>query len=152
MDVRAGIDLRHRTALKAGGGSADQDLGSYYLPSNPDNFYREGDYRASTGRIGKEGGTDPGGYRCPEGYAAVGLQGRAGLAIDRGGLIRGKIGGLSRLAALPVLGGDGLRFMTGIGVRSGLWDGFDPGSPPSQAVTLESHRRLWTMVRFSASL
>ena len=44
----------------------------YYIPSQPDYLYREGDYRGSTGRIGNNTGSDGGEYYCPEGYAAVG--------------------------------------------------------------------------------
>jgi len=106
----------------------------YYVPSGSDMFYREGDYRGSTGRIGSENGEDLGGYYCPGGYAAVGLQGAAGLGIDRLGLVCGKIGTLSRVAALPILGGRGgnpfrdtcdptwsAGLLTGVRVRSGLW-------------------------------
>lgn len=106
----------------------------YYIPSNSDEFYREGDYRASTGRIGRDSGVDLGGYYCPEGYAAVGVQGASGLGVDRIGLICGKIGDLSRVVALPVLGGKGGNafkeicdrtyssgYLTGVRVRSGAW-------------------------------
>jgi hypothetical protein len=79
----------------------------YYNPSNSDNFYREGDYRASTGRIGADGGTDNSEYYCPEGYAVVGLQGASGLAVDRVGLVCGRIGNLSQMVALPIFGGNG---------------------------------------------
>jgi hypothetical protein len=105
----------------------------YYTPSNPDNVYREGDSRTSTGRIGSNGGTENVEY-CPEGHAAVGLQGASGLAIDRVGLICGKIGDLSKVVALPIFGGNGgnafndncastrsLGFLTGVRVRSGAW-------------------------------
>ena len=104
----------------------------YYIPSNSDNFYREGDYRASTGRAGGNGGTDSGDYYCPDGYAAVGLQGGSGLAIDRLGLVCGQIGDFSKLVALPIFGGNGgspfydncvstrsLGFLTGVRVRGG---------------------------------
>jgi hypothetical protein len=106
----------------------------YYIPSNSDNHYRVGDYRGSTGRIGGNGGTDNGEYYCPEGYAAVGLQGASGLAIDRVGLVCGQIGDLSKVVALPIFGGNGgnafydncagtrsLGFLTGVRVRSGAW-------------------------------
>jgi hypothetical protein len=106
----------------------------YYIPSNSDNFYREGDYRASTGRMGGNSGTDGGEYYCPDGYAAVGLQGGAGLAIDRLGLVCGQIGDLSKAVSLPIFGGNGgkafydncastnsLGFLTGVRVRSGAW-------------------------------
>jgi hypothetical protein len=106
----------------------------YYIPSNSDNFYREGDYRASTGRIGGNGGADNGEYYCPVGYAAVGLQGASGLAVDRVGLVCGQIGDLSKVVALPIFGGNGgnafydncgstrsLGFLTGVRVRSGAW-------------------------------
>ncbi len=106
----------------------------YYIPSTSDNFYREGDYRASTGRIGGSAGTDNGEYYCPEGYAAVGLQGASGLAVDRVGLVCGQIGDLSKVVALPIFGGNGgnafydncastrsLGFLTGVRVRSGAW-------------------------------
>jgi hypothetical protein len=106
----------------------------YYIPSNPDNRYRAGDYRGSTGRIGGNSGTDSGEYYCPDGYAAVGLQGGSGLAIDRVGLVCGKIGDFSRLTSLPIFGGNGgnafydncgsirsLGFLTGVRVRAGSW-------------------------------
>lgn len=106
----------------------------YYVPSSSDNFYREGDYRASSGRIGGNGGTDNGEYYCPDGYAAVGLQGASGLAIDRVGLVCGQIEDLSKAVSLPIFGGNGgnafydncastrsLGFMTGVRVRSGAW-------------------------------
>jgi hypothetical protein len=106
----------------------------YYIPSGSDASYREGDYRASTGRIGSDKAEDLGGYYCPGGYAAVGLQGAAGLGVDRLGLVCGKIGELSHVAFLPVLGGRGGNafrdtcdrtwssgFLTGVRVRSGLW-------------------------------
>jgi hypothetical protein len=106
----------------------------YYIPSNSDSFYREGDYRASTGRIGSNSGTDSGEYYCPAGYAAVGLQGASGLAVDRVGLVCGQIGNLSKAVALPIFGGNGgnafydncastrsLGFLTGVRVRSGAW-------------------------------
>ena len=106
----------------------------YYLPSNDDNYYRDGDYRASTGRIGSDNGDDLGGYYCPAGYAGIGLQGASGLGVDRIGLICGKIGDLSRTVPIPVLGGKGgnpfrdicdktysLGLLTGVRVRSGLW-------------------------------
>ena len=106
----------------------------YYIPSNSDNFYRAGDYRASTAWIGGNGGIDNGEYYCPEGYAAVGLQGASGLAIDRVGLVCGQIGGLSKVVSLPIFGGPGgngfydncasthsLGFLTGVRVRSGAW-------------------------------
>jgi hypothetical protein len=106
----------------------------YYIPSNSDNLYRVGDYRGSTGRIGGNGGTDTGEYYCPDGYAAVGLQGGSGLAIDRVGLVCGQIGDFSKLTSLPVFGGNGgnafydncasthsLGFLTGVRVRSGSW-------------------------------
>jgi hypothetical protein len=106
----------------------------YYLPSNSDNLYREGDYRGSTGRLGSNAGDNVGEYYCPEGYAGVGLEGSAGLAIDRLGLICGKIGDFSKVVPLPVFGGSGgseftdycpksqtLGFLTGVRVRSGSW-------------------------------
>jgi hypothetical protein len=106
----------------------------YYLPSRSDNYYREGDYRGSTGRIGGNGGTDNGEYYCLDGYAAVGLEGAAGLAIDRVGLVCGQIGNLSKAVSLPIFGGSGgnpfydncastasLGFLTGVRVRSGAW-------------------------------
>lgn len=107
----------------------------YYIPSQPDNLYRQGDYKASTGRIGGSGGVDRGDYYCPQGYAAVGLQGASGTAaVDRLGLICGKIGNLSQVVALPVFGGSGgavfndncgsihsLGFLTGVRVRAGDW-------------------------------
>ncbi|MGA2598465.1 MAG: hypothetical protein ABSH09_15925 [Bryobacteraceae bacterium] len=106
----------------------------YYIPSNSDNYYREGDYRGSTGRIGRNSGTDNGEYYCPDGYAAVGLQGGSGLAIDRVGLVCGQIGDLSKVTSLPIFGGNGgnafydncvstrsLGFLTGVRVRSGGW-------------------------------
>lgn len=106
----------------------------YYIPSNADNYYRPGDYRASTGRIGGNGGTDSGKYYCPDGYAAVGLQGGSGLAIDRVGLVCGQIGNLSKVTSLPIFGGNGgnafydncvstrsLGFLTGVRVRSSSW-------------------------------
>ena len=106
----------------------------YYLPSGADNFYRDGDYRASTGLLGGANGTDNGNYFCPQGYAAVGLQGAAGLGVDRVGLICGQIGNLSKVVALPVFGGKGgnafadncastpsLGFLTGVRIRSGAW-------------------------------
>ena len=106
----------------------------YYLPSDSDNFFRAGDYRASTGRIGGNGGADSGEYYCPEGYAVVGLEGASGLAVDRVGLVCGQIGDLSKIVALPIFGGNGgnafhdncasvhsLGFLTGVRVRSGAW-------------------------------
>jgi hypothetical protein len=106
----------------------------YYITSNSDNRYRVGDYRGSTGRIGGSSGTDNGGYYCPDGYAAVGLQGGSGLAIDRVGLVCGQIGDLSKVTSLPIFGGNGgnafydncagirsLGFLTGVRVRSGSW-------------------------------
>lgn len=106
----------------------------YYNPSNSDNFYRDVDHRASTGRIGGNGGTDNGMVFCPEGYAAVGLQGASGLAVDRVGLVCGQIGDLSKVIALPIFGGNGgnafsdncaatrsLGFLTGVRVRTGAW-------------------------------
>jgi hypothetical protein len=106
----------------------------YYIPSNSDNHYRVGDYRGSTGRIGGNGGTDSGEYYCPDGYAAVGLQGGSGLAIDRVGLVCGQIGDLSKVTSLPIFGGNGgrafydncvstrsLGFLTGVRVRAGSW-------------------------------
>ncbi len=106
----------------------------YYIPSNSDNRYRAGDYRGSTGRIGGSGGADNGEYYCPDGYAAVGLQGGSGLAIDRVGLVCGQIGDLSKLTSLPIFGGNGgnafydncagtrsLGLLTGVRVRSGSW-------------------------------
>lgn len=106
----------------------------YYTPSNSDNFYREGDRRGSTGRIGGDKGMDNGAYFCPEGYAAVGLQGASGLGVDRVGLVCGQIGNLSKVVALPIFGGNGgnafydncastrsLGFLTGVRVRSGAW-------------------------------
>jgi hypothetical protein len=106
----------------------------YYIPSNSDNYYRVGDYRGSTGRIGGNSGTDAGDYYCPDGYAAVGLQGGSGLAIDRVGLVCGQIGDFSKLTSLPIFGGNGgsafydncagtrsLGFLTGVRVRSSSW-------------------------------
>ena len=106
----------------------------YYIPSNSDNYYREGDYRGSTGRIGGNSGDDNGEYYCPDGYAAVGLQGGSGLAIDRVGLVCGQIGDLSKVTSLPIFGGNGgkpfydncssahsLGFLTGVRVRFGTW-------------------------------
>ncbi len=106
----------------------------YYIPSQADYLYREGDFRGSTGRIGNSSGGDGGEYYCPEGYAAVGLQGSSGLAIDRVGLVCGKIGDFSRLVAMPLFGGNGggpfsdncvgvqsSGFMTGVRVRSSSW-------------------------------
>jgi hypothetical protein len=106
----------------------------YYIPSNSDNFYREGDYRSVTGRIGGDRGTDNGAYFCPDGYAAIGLQGASGAGVDRLGLVCGQIGNFSKVVALPIFGGGGgnayydvcsstpsLGFLTGVRVRSGLW-------------------------------
>jgi hypothetical protein len=106
----------------------------YYIPSGSDNHYRPGDYRGSTGRIGGNAGTDSGEYYCPDGYAAVGLQGGSGLAIDRVGLVCGQIGNLSKAVSLPIFGGNGgnafydncvstrsLGFLTGVRVRSSSW-------------------------------
>ena len=67
----------------------------YYVPGSSDHFYREGDYRGTSGPIGRDG-EYLGGSFCPAGYAAVGLHGAAGLGIDRLGLICGKIGNSSR--------------------------------------------------------
>ena len=106
----------------------------YYVPSNPDNLYREGDLRGATGRIaGGRKLTDNGAYYCPQGFGAVGFQGNAGLAVDRFGLVCGKIGDFSQLVALPIWGGPGgnpysdncssiqsLGLLTGLRVR---WDG-----------------------------
>jgi hypothetical protein len=107
----------------------------YYIPSETDNFYRVGDYRASTGPIGQvKNTTDHGQYYCPEGYAGVGLQGASGLGVDRVGLVCGEIGDLSKMVALPIFGGNGgnafsdncastpsIGFLTGVRVRSGMW-------------------------------
>ncbi len=106
----------------------------YYIPSTSDNYYRVGDYRGSTGRIGGNNGDDAGAYYCPDGYAAVGLQGGSGLAIDRVGLVCGQIGDFSKLTSLPIFGGNGgnafydncastrsLGFLTGVRVRSSSW-------------------------------
>src|SRR3984885_13275111 len=106
----------------------------YYIPSNSDNHYRVGDYRGSTGRIGGNGGTDRGEDFSPDGYAAVGLQGGSGLAIDRIGLVCGQIGDLSNVTSLPIFGGTGgrsfydncvstrsLGFLTGVRVRASSW-------------------------------
>jgi hypothetical protein len=106
----------------------------YYLPSNKDNIYRLGDYRSSTGRIGSNNGSGGAEYFCPEGYAAVGLQGAAGLGVDRIGLVCGKLGNLSQVVALPLFGGKGgdaffdscgsvhpWGVLTGVRIRSGAW-------------------------------
>ena len=107
----------------------------YYIPSAPDNYYREGDYRASTGRIGSTAGVDQGGYYCPEGYALVGFEGvNNGLGIPQLQFICGKIGDLSRVAPLPAAGHPGgttfkhicdktysTGFLTGVRLRTGLW-------------------------------
>jgi hypothetical protein len=106
----------------------------YYIPSNSDNYYRVGDYRGATGRIGGNKGDDAGEYYCPDGYAAVGLQGGSGLAIDRVGLVCGQIGDFSKLTSLPIFGGNGgnafydncastrsLGFLTGVRVRASSW-------------------------------
>jgi hypothetical protein len=106
----------------------------YYLPSEADNYYREGDYRASAGRIGNAGGIDLGGYFCPDGYGIVGFQRASGLGVDRLGFICGQISAPSRTVALPVVGGKGgtafketcdvttsLGLLTGIRIRSGQW-------------------------------
>ena len=106
----------------------------YYIPSNADRLYRAGDYRGSTGPIGDNHAGDLGGFYCPAGYAAIGLQGASGLGVDRVGLICGKIGDLSRAIELPVLGGRGgnsfketcdrsysTGYLTGVRIRSGMW-------------------------------
>jgi hypothetical protein len=105
----------------------------YYVPERSDHFYREGDYRGTSGRIGRDG-EYLGGSFCPAGYAAVGLQGAAGLGIDRLGLICGQIGNPSQGTDLPVFGGRGgnpfkdtcnatasTGYLTGVRVRAGLW-------------------------------
>src|SRR5262249_11700130 len=47
---------------------------AYYVPSDPNLRYRNGDQRLLTGRIGDStGGVDRGWYYCPEGYVGVGL-------------------------------------------------------------------------------
>ena len=106
----------------------------FYIPSQPDYLYRDGDFRGSTGRIGNATGADGGEYYCPEGYAAVGMQGSSGLAIDRVGLLCGKIGDFSKLVSMPLFGGNGggpfsdncasvqsSGLMTGVRVRSSSW-------------------------------
>jgi len=106
----------------------------FYVPSQPDYLYREGDFRGSTGRIGNPTGADGGEYYCPEGFAAVGMQGSSGLAIDRVGLLCGKIGDFSKLVSMPLFGGNGggpftdncasvqsSGLMTGVRVRSSSW-------------------------------
>jgi hypothetical protein len=106
----------------------------YYIPSAADNYYRADDYRASAGRVGNTGGTDLGGYFCPDGYGIVGLQGASGLGVDRLGFICGQINDPSHVVALPVAGGKGgtafketcdlttsLGLLTGMRIRSGLW-------------------------------
>jgi hypothetical protein len=105
----------------------------YYVPSSRDNYYREGDYRGTSRRIGGDGNY-LGEVFCAAGYAAVGLQGAAGLGIDRLGLICGKIGTLSQGTDLPILGGRGgnpfkdtcnttssTGYLTGVRVRAGAW-------------------------------
>ena len=105
----------------------------YYVPSSRDNYYREGDYRGTLRRIGGDGDS-LGRFFCPAGYAAVGLQGAAGLGIDRLGLICGKIGNPSQGTDLPILGGRGgnpfkdtcnttssTGYLTGVRVRAGVW-------------------------------
>jgi len=105
----------------------------YYVPSSRDNYYREGDYRGTSRRIGGDGDS-LGRFFCPAGYAAVGLQGAAGLGIDRLGLICGKIGNPSQGTDLPILGGRGgnpfkdtcnttssTGYLTGVRVRAGMW-------------------------------
>ncbi len=105
---------------------------AWYKPSNPDNYFRSGDQYGNTPQIGGSGGADRGWYYCPQGYAAVGLQGAAGMAaVDRLGLICGQITAPANHFTLPIFGGDGGNtfydvcqqngFMTGVRVRSGDW-------------------------------
>lgn len=124
----------------------------YYIPSQPDNLYRAGDYRSSTGRIGSTAGNDGGVYFCPEGYVAVGLQGGSGLGIDRVGFVCGKLGNLSQVVALPVSGGQGgtsfydncaslpsTGLLTGVRIRAGMWmdsiQGICQAAPKTEAGT-----------------
>jgi hypothetical protein len=137
----------------------------YYVPSNSDMFYREGDYRASTGRIGGDSGTDNGAYYCPDGYAAVGLQGAAGLGVDRVGLVCGQIGNLSKAVALPIFGGNGGKpfynncaatqspgFLTGVRIRSGAWLDSIQGLCQTSAIGVSEPEQAKPAVKLSDAL
>lgn len=64
---------------------------AYYVPSQPDNLYRNGDYFATVGPFGGSGGTYHDWQYCPSGMGAVGIQGRSGVYVDYLGLICGNV-------------------------------------------------------------
>jgi hypothetical protein len=60
---------------------------AYYLPSQPDNYFRNGDFVGNTGRLGGTGGgVNPWVY-CPPGQGMVGIRGASGSLVDRIGIV-----------------------------------------------------------------
>lgn len=102
---------------------------AYYIPSNPDNRYRQGDFVGVLGPHGGSGGTFHDWEYCPTDAGAVGIQGRAANKVDAVGLLCKSLLNESIQVSLPVYGGPGGqafyddcgngRLMTGVNIRTG---------------------------------
>jgi hypothetical protein len=102
---------------------------AFYIPSQPDNRFRQGDQTGFIGPVGGDGGSPSGWQFCPDGFAAVGLQGAAGRYVDRLGLICGRVDNPASTFTTPVFGGPGgapffdvcgsQGFLSGADVRAG---------------------------------
>jgi hypothetical protein len=111
------------------GALVDQMEFAYYLPSQPDNQYHQGDFFGTTGAFGGTGGSDSGWQFCPGGFGAVGLQGGSGELVDRLGMICGLISNPTQQTTTSIFGGTGgssffdtcsaAGFLSGVAGRAG---------------------------------
>jgi hypothetical protein len=64
---------------------------AYYLPSNPDNRFRNGDFYGEIGPFGGSGGADNPWVSCPAGQGVLGIRGASGSLVDRLSIICGDV-------------------------------------------------------------
>lgn len=106
----------------------DQINLAYYVPSRSNNIYTPGDYYNTLGPIGGTGGTWHDWTYCPDGFGAVGIQGRAADKLDAVGLICADLRNNANRVTLTVYGGPGGQgfrdtcqnnyLMTGVNLRA----------------------------------
>lgn len=121
-------------AIQADSGSyVDRVALGYYIPSHPDNLYRQGDTYGTLGPAGGGGGTYHDWAYCPTNEGAIGIQGSSGIYVDRLGLICSNVTSpnSNNETTLPVYGGTGGSYfyddcgtgylMDGVNIRSGVY-------------------------------
>ena len=92
--IVSGGGIVYAMRFKAGGIVSDFGM-AWYIPSQPDNFFRNGDFWTSVhGSLANGASSDPesGWNYCPAGYAGWAIRGRSGVFVDQMGLICRRIG------------------------------------------------------------